>query len=261
MDKQEAIMTIKEGLADRWNSYRNQNPDWVPDLSDEDFGNVDLSRFNLSGANLCGSNLSQASFESIEKRPSGVIRTYPCDLRGARYCSTTKFPENFNPVEAGATWIPSPNRRTEGVIHFIGDKLSSKLRILEELFDDLNGEICICDPYYGEGTLDRFEHLKQCKPFRFLTSNPAANGGRQMNQLLLKWMSENNIEAKRHNDGEIHDRYILTKNRLILIGHGLQDIGTKESFVMIVEASTMPQLIHSVKESFEKKWQNAKSIR
>lgn len=42
---------------------------------------------------------------------------------------------------------------------------------LADLFKELTGEIRICDPYYGMGSLLRLDLLKHCTPIKFLTKN------------------------------------------------------------------------------------------
>ncbi len=61
MDKLEAVRLINEGKSGQWNSYRRNNKDWIPDLSNEIIAaEVKLFLFDLSGANLCGTDMSNA---------------------------------------------------------------------------------------------------------------------------------------------------------------------------------------------------------
>jgi len=59
MNKEEASKLIRAGKASVWNKYRQDNPDWKPDLSYEDLSaNIlvpdGVNYFDFSEANLCG---------------------------------------------------------------------------------------------------------------------------------------------------------------------------------------------------------------
>ena len=57
-----------------------------------------------------------------------------------------------------------------------------------------------------------------------------------------------------------HDRYILTSDFLILLGHGLVDIGNKESFVVQFRRDLIESIWESVKQSFDSRWEKAKPL-
>ena len=57
MEKDVALKLLISGRADEWNSYREQHPEWNPDLSESVLTHVFLHKFNLRGANLCGTLL------------------------------------------------------------------------------------------------------------------------------------------------------------------------------------------------------------
>ena len=59
----------------------------------------------------------------------------------------------------------------------------------------------------------------------------------------------------------MHDRYVLTDDMLILVGHGLKDIGGKESFVIRLDGEVARDLIATLAPSFDAKWASASPIR
>jgi hypothetical protein len=59
---------------------------------------------------------------------------------------------------------------------------------------------------------------------------------------------------------ELHDRFVLSEGKMMLVGHGLKDIGAKESFVMIISRSLAADLLDQVQSSFDVKWATAKRL-
>ena len=51
MADEEHLKILKQGLG-KWNRWRRDNPDLIPDLSGADLEGAVLSRFDLSFANL-----------------------------------------------------------------------------------------------------------------------------------------------------------------------------------------------------------------
>ena len=58
----------------------------------------------------------------------------------------------------------------------------------------------------------------------------------------------------------VHDRFVVTDEGLIILGHGLKDIGSKESFVISLDKLLVPDLIKAIIQSFDDKWNNATPI-
>jgi hypothetical protein len=132
---------------------------------------------------------------------------------------------------------------------------------LEEMFEKLSGEVRICDPYYGKKTLYRLDFLKQCKPIKFLTQKPDANESSTLPTALQVWKQEHgDVEFRRDSGRDLHDRYLLSDSELILLGHGLKDVGTKDSFIIRIGRDLAEDLILTVRESFDAKWRASTPI-
>jgi len=132
---------------------------------------------------------------------------------------------------------------------------------LEEILKKLSGQIRICDPYYGTGSLHRLDLLTNCEAILFLTQHPDTKEKAFLDKALAEFVQEHPaVEFRLHSGKELHDRFILTGDELILLGHGLKDIGKKESFVIRLNRDLVGSIIDDVRESFDKKWQSAEKL-
>jgi hypothetical protein len=147
------------------------------------------------------------------------------------------------------------------VVYVEAGKPYTAQRQLEELFLTITGEIRICDPYYGRKTLVRLDSLKHCKPIKFLTQKPDAQETQTVSTALQLWKAEHGtIEFRRDAGRDIHDRFLLSDSELILLGHGLKDVGNKESFIIRLGRDVAGDLMDTVRDAFDAKWQTATSI-
>jgi hypothetical protein len=160
------------------------------------------------------------------------------------------------PVDSNTTPTDAP------LVFFVkaGTPWTTHLR-LHEVFEQLSGEICICDPYYGKGSLLQLDLLQHCSPIRFLTQNPEKNEKQTLQKALQAWESQHgNVEFRRYGGRDLHDRYVLAQDEIILLGHGLKDVGSKDSFIIRLTSELVADLIKDVRNSFESKWQSATPI-
>lgn len=106
MNKEEALKLIHAGRVTVWNKYREDHPDWKPDLSYEDLAACNLRplirnepiHFNFSEANLCGTKLPEPGEYFGEERMTNVIEN-------AIFNVDTVFQDGFDPVEHGAVFV------------------------------------------------------------------------------------------------------------------------------------------------------------
>lgn len=144
-------------------------------------------------------------------------------------------------------------------IHFVNgaNAWSSTNKNLPILIKKLDQEIMIVDPYYGLGTLYTLEKISENKKIRFLTSKLGSDeNDDKFKKEFLKFKNEfRNIQIKKYDKFyELHDRYILSSNGLIIIGHGLKDLGSKESFIIALFDDEIKSFISNLIQSFENKW-------
>jgi len=110
MNKEEALKLIRAGSMKIWNKYREDNPDWKPDLSYLDLSKYvcrfwdgkEYPDFDFSGANLCGTKLSR------------YVSNMPKRIKNAIFNADTVFPSGFDPLEHGAVFVPEAQLKRTG---------------------------------------------------------------------------------------------------------------------------------------------------
>ncbi len=134
-------------------------------------------------------------------------------------------------------------------------------RGLEDVLSTLTGDTIICDPYYGIRTLDSLEKIGKKTHVRFLTQK-TSESGRKLTTALKDFKREfRNIEIRvADNTTMLHDRYIIDGKKLYIIGHGLKDIGNRDSFVIVLEKDLASDLIHQIRKTFNAYWPKATDL-
>jgi hypothetical protein len=132
---------------------------------------------------------------------------------------------------------------------------------LAKLFTSLAGDLRICDPYYGSGSLLRLDLLKHCNSIKFLTRNPDSAERTTLPRALVEFVKEHlHVEFRQHKAKDLHDRFILSDSELILLGHGLKDVGNKDSFVVRIDRHLASDMLDALQVSFDTKWQAASPL-
>lgn len=143
-----------------------------------------------------------------------------------------------------------------------GKKHTSKRILRESILDELKGELKIVDPYCDSGTLDilsksksrkiecitRIENLRQTVKESFLRD-------------LRDFKSEYpNVEFRSHSRSEIHDRYIISSDKLVILGYSLKDLGAKESFAIVFDKKTSEDIFDALAQNFSRRWKGANPL-
>ncbi len=132
---------------------------------------------------------------------------------------------------------------------------------IAKLFNSLKGEVRVCDPYYGTGSLLRLDDLKSCQSVRFLTHTPDNKEKSFIARAIQEFVTEHpHVTFRKHTGNDLHDRFVVTTDELILLGHGLKDIGNKESFVVRLDRNYAGDMIDTITSSFDQKWQNSQPL-
>jgi hypothetical protein len=141
-----------------------------------------------------------------------------------------------------------------------GQPRTARLK-LSEILGTLSGMVRICDPYYGIRTLDALDLLQKSVHVRFLTQK-TNEAERKLHGALRDFKTERpNVEFRvAPNAVGLHDRYIVTTDLLLILGHGLKDIGGKESFIVRLDKGMIPDLLKEVSASFDNKWNRSTQI-
>lgn len=157
---------------------------------------------------------------------------------------------------------PTLGRQTLLVVYVEAGKPRTARRQLADLLEPLAGDIRISDPYYGVRTLDSLSLLKSARSVRFLTARTNEKMD-EVSRAIRDFCRENpKMELRVAADASsMHDRYVLTDDTLILVGHGLKDIGGKESFVIRLGEEVAQALIGTITPAFDAKWSSAEPIK
>jgi len=132
---------------------------------------------------------------------------------------------------------------------------------LASILSKLNGIVKICDPYYGIRSFDSLDEIPKGCTIKFLSVN-ASDKATKLSGVIQDFKRENpGFELRILKPPiSIHDRYIITRKELLLLGHGLKDIGSKESFMIRLEADMAKDLIKELNTSFDNLWNKAQLV-
>jgi len=129
---------------------------------------------------------------------------------------------------------------------------------LPEIAAELRGRISVVDKFYGSGTLSILNYLKHGSPLQFLTGKTNENPGAFSRELKDFKKEVPALEIRRFSaHHELHDRYIIADNALVIVGHGIKDIGNKESFLLLLKGDTSADLRKTLRDKFDERWKAA----
>jgi hypothetical protein len=121
----------------------------------------------------------------------------------------------------------------------------------------ITGIVRVCDPFYGIRSLESLEFFAMSCQVRFLTSKATEPSNRLAGPLRDFKREHPNTQLRVPLHQDFHDRYVLSKDRLLIIGHGLKDIGGKESFVIAIQRGLARDLLSHVTKEFDSRWKHA----
>lgn len=137
-----------------------------------------------------------------------------------------------------------------------GKQYTSKRILSKKILNSLKGDLRIVDPYCSERTLDILKDIKNIK-VKFLTriDNLRSNQKNRFLRDLRDFKTENqNIEFRDYQHTDIHDRYIISTDSLVILGHSIKDLGGKESFAIILNKNKNETIVQALLENFNRRW-------
>lgn len=156
---------------------------------------------------------------------------------------------------------PLLNQGTLTLSYLEGDRPRTARKQLADILSHLSGLIRICDPYYGVRTLDTLEMISATCDVRFLTARTTEKSSRLSGPIHDFKRERPRTELRIYpKASELHDRYILSADKLLIAGHGFKDLGCKESFIIAIQQSLVPNMLSQVREAFDAKWLQATSL-
>ena len=141
-----------------------------------------------------------------------------------------------------------------------GQKFSTKRILSRNILEGLQGKkLQIVDPYCGVRTLDILKDIKN-KTIEFLTR--VENLDEKQRGTFLRELQEFKteypmIEFRNYPNTDIHDRYVISENALAILGHSLKDLGSKESFAIVLKAESSKNIAEALIEIFNRRWKQA----
>lgn len=149
------------------------------------------------------------------------------------------------------------------IVYFEPDKQYTSKRLLaKNILASLKGELRIVDPYCSERTLDILKDIKN-EHVKFLTrvDNLKEKEKTRFIRELRDFKSEKlNIEFGNYANTDIHDRYIISSDSLVVLGHSIKNLGSKESFAVILSKDTNRNIFEAVTENFDRRWKQSSTL-
>lgn len=147
------------------------------------------------------------------------------------------------------------------VSYIEGGKPRTARKLLADVLVSLSGEVRVCDPYYGLRTLDALEMIPPTCNVRFLTAQTTEKPIKLSGAIIDFKREHPNIELRLFPDPKtLHDRYVLSNDLLLILGHGIKDIGNKESFVVSISKDYAGDLLESLGKTFDERWATSSSL-
>ncbi len=139
---------------------------------------------------------------------------------------------------------------------------TSKKILVKNILSNLKGELKIVDPYCGERTLDILTNVKNyVVKFITRTENLKEKNKNRLLRELKDFKKENpNIEFRNYPNTDIHDRYIISSDNLVILGHSIKDLGTRETFAIILNKDTNNDIFEALVENFNRRWKQSTQI-
>lgn len=149
------------------------------------------------------------------------------------------------------------------VFYFEPSKPYTSKRVLaKDVLGNLKGELRIVDPYSSERTLDILRDTQnECVKFLTRVDNLREKEKERFLRELQDFRSEKlNIEFRNYPDTDIHDRYIISSDSLVILGHSIKDLGGKESFAVTLNKDMNKNIIEAVTDNFDRRWKQSSTL-
>jgi len=150
-----------------------------------------------------------------------------------------------------------------GIIYFEpGKPYTSKRLLSKNILGSLKGELRIVDPYCSERTLDILRNIEN-EHVKFLTrvGNLRAKEKERFLRELQDFKSEKpNTEFRNYPNTDIHDRYIISADSLVVLGHSIKDLGGKESFAISLNKDASKNIVEAITDNFDRRWKQSSTL-
>src|SRR5690606_37146717 len=108
--------------------------------------------------------------------------------------------------------------------------------------------------------MDSLDYIPKSTAVQFLTAQTNETG-RKLTGALRDFKRERpKVEFRTTSASALHDRYVLAKDLLLILGHGLKDIGGTESFMICLPSAYAADLMKEVVTSLDVRWKTATQL-
>lgn len=137
-----------------------------------------------------------------------------------------------------------------------GNRYSSKRVLTNNLLEKIDGDLGIVDPYCGARTLDVLKSVsnKRIKIITQLAKLRKSQRASFLRELADFKTESNNVEFRDYPLSDIHDRYIISSDSLVILGHSIKDLGSKETFAIVLNNETAKDIVDELKNNFYSRW-------
>jgi hypothetical protein len=128
---------------------------------------------------------------------------------------------------------------------------------LTQILSGLKGTVRVSDPYYGGRSADALVATATAPEVRVLLGKCGGgeNEAAARRALVDLTREHKNVHVRIAPPSQLpHDRFVLTDGEMILIGHGLKDIGSRESFVIRVPRPMLEDIARRTEVAFDALW-------
>lgn len=165
-------------------------------------------------------------------------------------------------MEKGIQHLKDISDDDKTIVYRIGGSTPRRdKQFLADVMKNTSGEIKIIDPYYGSKSLNNLEKFASNKSIKLLSVDLDRNEKPHVFASDLRDFKKDykkfELRLFPNNPKELHDRYILTKDSVIFVGHGIKDLGGKESFILVFQGNTGKNILNDLDKKFVERWNNS----
>jgi hypothetical protein len=166
-------------------------------------------------------------------------------------------PRSYRLTQPGERAIDAVLGGNVVMVRIEADKpLTARIR-LAAVLHDLQGAVRVTDPYYGARTADALTAFAKASDVRLLTGTCGGGENEGAARRVLTEVTREfpKVQIRVAPTKELpHDRFVLTDDEMIIIGHGFKDIGYRESFVIRIPRSALPDTASQASIAFDGLW-------
>ncbi len=170
-----------------------------------------------------------------------------------KFCHKTKI--GFSIMKLGQEELLHQMQKEKVVLIEPGKPFAAGMKI-ESIFSTMNGSIKISDPYVDIKTLDVIYRSANIGiPIRILTVQIKDEVA--LKREVQKLHNEGiDLEVRKTTGGTLHDRYFIDDKNFWLSGNSLNNLGKKESFIVMLGSD----IRNILNQTFDSRWQSAVSV-